>query len=281
MKHIPKKYFFHIIRKNHSSVVVICIWLLISLSVLAVSIGRIVFSQINFSRFYIDREQSYYLAKAALKEAMIERQNELTPNYDTLYELRTPRHIDFQGNSVEYVLIDEESKININYAGSDILARLLDSNFAADEVIDYRQKTPFATIDELLQLNGINQELFEAVKEFVTANSNKYININTAPKRVLLALGCTEASCERILQYRRGEDGKEVTKDDGVFDSLTTIAEVFQDLSIDCQKAGLLMTKSSNYTMKAHPKIGARPGGQIDIIFSSSTIQSWRTASSQ
>jgi len=279
-KHTPRKYFFYI-RENRASVVVICIWLLVTLSVLAVSIGKIAYSQINFSRFYIDQEQSYYLAKAALKEAMIERGGDLSSSYDTLYELRTPRLITFGGNSVEYILIDEESKININFAGSNILARLLDSNFTADEVIDYRQNAAFSTIDELLQVDGIDEELFAEIRNLVTANSNKYININTAPEGVLLALGCTQDSCDKILEYRRGDDDLEATEDDNVFDSLSTITEVFQDLSIDCQQAGLLMTKSANYTLRAQPKIGARAAKAIDIIFSSSLIKSWRIASPQ
>ncbi|MFC1658626.1 general secretion pathway protein GspK [Candidatus Omnitrophota bacterium] len=270
-----------VLRANRASIVVICVWLLIGLSVLAVSVGKIAFSQINFSRFYIDREQSYYLSRAALSEAMLQRQADPTAAYDTLYELRDPREIPFQGNSVSYFLVDEESKININSANSDVLARLLDSNFTADEVIDYRKNAPFASIEELLQVDGIDQEDFEEIKELVTANSNKYININTAPREVLEALGCTRDSCDKILDYRRGYDGDEITADDNVFDSLARIAEVFEDLSIDCQQPGLLMTKSINYTLKAQPKIGAREGEATDVIFSGTKIQSWRSAPSQ
>ena len=72
-----------------------------------------------------------------------------------------------------------------------------------------------------------------------------------------------------------------MTGDDNVFDTLSKIAEVFQDLSIDCQQPGLLMTKSHNYTLQAYPKIGARQGELTRVIFSSQGIQSWRTAAAE
>ena len=254
--------------RNRASIMVICIWLLIGLSCLVISVGRLASSQISLSRFYLDREFSHYLAKAAVKETCLERDNDMTPNYDTLYELRTKRPIDFAAFTGSYYLIDEESKININTADKEILANLFGSDFLAEDVIDYRkEERPFFVIAELLNV-GVDKELFEEIKDFVTVNSNSYVNINTAPKEVLLALGCSEDCSEEILAYRN----------DNIFDSQSTISSVFNDLGIECESSGLLRTKSSNYTIKTSAYIGKREGVAFEVIycFSDKRIISWR-----
>ena len=253
---------------NGASIMVICIWLLISLSFLAVSVGRLTFSQVNFARFYLDREFSYYLAKAIVREASIERDNDLTPNYDTLYELRTRRPVDFGGFRGEYYLIDEESKVNINTADKGILAELLDSEFLAQDVIDYRREERFfVAIEELLNA-GVDKELFNEIEDSITVNSNSSININTAPEQVLYALGCSRRALEGILDYRNNN----------IFDSHATISSVFSDLGIECDYGSLLRTKSSDYTIKTTTYVGQREGVPLDIIYYSAgkRIESWR-----
>ena len=255
---------------------VVCIWLLICLSILSVSIGKVVSSQINFSRYYLDGEQSYYLTLAALKQAMVERDNDSTPTYDTLFELRTLREIAFGVNTAEYALIDEESKVNINYADIEILEELLGSYFLADDLVEYRKENTFTCIEELLNMTEIDQGLFRSINEHITVHGQGSVNINTASKQVLLALGCSQDSCKKILGYRGGEDGRQITPDDAVFDSSQTISRVLQDLSIDCQHHKLFTSKSSNYTLKTQPRIGKRLGEGISVTFSAEEIKSWR-----
>ena len=43
------------------------------------------------------------------------------------------------------------------------------------------------------------------------------VNINTASKEVLMALGLQEALVDKILSVRRGRDGLDATADDYVF----------------------------------------------------------------
>ncbi len=265
---------------EEASILVICIWLLLSLSLLSITVGKIVYSQINFSRFYINRTQSYFLAKAAVKEAMVERAYDMTPSFDTLYELQTPRDITFEQSSVRYTLTDESSKININHVDSEILAELFDSNFLADDIIDYRNHKPFLTIRELLNMDEVDERDFEKIKEFITVNSTGKVNINTVPEEVLLALGCDAGACEKIIGYRQGEDGEEATLDDMVFDSSETISTVFEDLAINCNKEKLFVTESQYYTLNASPAVGARTGDKIEAIISSSQVKSWRKVGS-
>jgi type II secretory pathway component PulK len=249
---------------------IICIWLLISLTLLAVSLSGLAFSQINFSRFYLDRQFSYYLTRAAVREVSVERENDMTPNYDTLGELRTSRAIDFEGYRGEYYLIDEESKVNINTADSGILSELLDSEYLAQDVIDYRENEhPLLAIEELLGV-GLGEELFEEIRGFITVNSNGFININTAPLEVLLVLGCNQDASDKILDFRSSN----------IFDSQTTISSVFNDLGIDCDYDNLLNTKSSNYTIRTSTYVGNREALSLDVIYNSPErrIESWMPA---
>ncbi|MFH1678287.1 MAG: hypothetical protein ABH914_01555 [Candidatus Omnitrophota bacterium] len=255
--------------KYRGSIMVVCIWLLISLSFLALSVGRLAYSQIKFSRFYHGREFSYYLAKAAVREAVAGRANDLTLGYDTLYELRTVRPIDFEGIRGEYYLIDEGSKINVNTANKEILAGILNSEDLAQQIIDYRQdERLFIAIEEIMGLE-IEEENFSRIKDFITVNSNGYVNVNTAAGEVFLALGCNSTSVEKILDYR----------EDNIFDSQAAISSVFNDLGIECGYTNLLKAVSSAYTIKTSAYIGERAVGSFDIIYVSAdnSIKSWKT----
>ena len=75
------------------------------------------------------------------------------------------------------------------------------------------KNAPFDCIEELLMVKGITKEIFYGTKEkpglaeYVTADSDGAININTAPKMVLRALSA-EISAEladRMDEYRRKE----------------------------------------------------------------------------
>ncbi len=293
-KHLQKRYFCcnkpGLLRNssrccgvsNRASIMIICIWLLISLAFLAVSVGRLAFSQIRFSRFYLERKFSYCLTKAAVREVCVERDNDATCDYDTLYELRSPRAVDFMDFRGEYYLIDEESKININTADKQILEglfRLFDAESLADDIIEYREEEHlFVTVDECCQA-GVDEELLGQIESFITVNSNGGININTACEEVLLALGCQQDSCRKILQFRRGYDETEATLDDGVFDSQATISSIFDELGIDFN-SGLLQVKSFNYTVKTLTYTGERECEAFDVIycFTDKRIESWKRA---
>jgi general secretion pathway protein K len=73
------------------------------------------------------------------------------------------------------------------------------------------KNAPLDCIEELLMVKGITKEIFTGTKEkpglaqFVTADSDGAININTAPKMVLRALSpdITVEVADRIDEYRR------------------------------------------------------------------------------
>ena len=66
-------------------------------------------------------------------------------------------------------------------------------------------------------------ELFEQIRPFVTVYGNGLVNINTAPREVLGALGFSGEGVETITRYRAGSDGVEGTSDDKFFTNTGTI----------------------------------------------------------
>lgn len=148
---------------------------------------------------------------------------------------------------------DEAGKLNLNFAQARAISRLFQLAAGLDEdkaneiayaVVDWRdtdaflsdpmhgaegsyyedldisytaKNRPLEVLDELLLLHGMTPEIFEQVKNEVTMYGKGPVNINTASKNVLMALGIEEQLADKILKYRRGPDGKEPSVDDEVF----------------------------------------------------------------
>lgn len=155
------------------------------------------------------------------------------------------------GSGLLFGLADEQSKINLNtvdrIALSGLLALVLglmtdEAQTQADDILDWRdygmrsaqgffsdgyyqnldspypmKETPFERLDELLLVKGMNAEKFRMLSAYLTIYGNGRVNINTASRTVLLALGLDVMVTDKILQARRGKDGLEATADDHIF----------------------------------------------------------------
>ena len=161
--------------------------------------------------------------------------------------------IDLGEGTIGIVVEDEERKININRlvlpngnAPDDqklaVFRRLLEileiDPLLADAVVDwidnddtprvgsaesafylsrpfpYQAKNDFLdTVDELRLVRGVTPEVFEKLRPFITVYSLGKVNLNTAPKQVLMALSAgrdaadageiTEAGADEIIEYRK------------------------------------------------------------------------------
>ncbi|MBF0385984.1 MAG: general secretion pathway protein GspK [Candidatus Omnitrophica bacterium] len=158
------------------------------------------------------------------------------------------------GNNSEnknYGVVDEERKLNINKAHKSAVRRLLAQLITTDEELikkmanainDWKEigkgeaegfysedyysnlefpyepkKGDFETIDELLLVSGINQEVFDILKSYITIYGDGKININTAYKETLIAAGLDSVLAEKIIDFRAGKDAVEGTSDDNIF----------------------------------------------------------------
>ncbi|OGX36774.1 MAG: hypothetical protein A3C36_06585, partial [Omnitrophica WOR_2 bacterium RIFCSPHIGHO2_02_FULL_52_10] len=147
-----------------------------------------------------------------------------------------------ESSRVMYGLSDEERKINLNTASVQVMTRLLEhaaelSHNNAEEaaycIIDWRDSDSFLqhpqygaedsdykfykyayeakdsdyeVIEELMLVSKMNQVIFDKVKNFVTTHGEGKVNINTASREVLMALGIDRRVAGDIISFRNGGD---------------------------------------------------------------------------
>jgi len=114
----------------------------------------------------------------------------------------------------------------------------------------------------------MTKEIYDKLIDFVTIYGDGSVNINTATKPVLMALGLPETLVEKILTARRGKDSIDGTADDMVFLKTYEIAVAVNSvvqLSIEEARAidalnmrGLLTTNSYYFTIEATGKISSK-----------------------
>ena len=208
-------------------------------------------------------------------------------------------------SSVRWGVVDEESKINLNRTKTLTLTNLLisvlslkdeDAAKLALAIQDWHQtgeaeitgfysedyysnlqypypkkSADYETLDELLLVNGVNKQMYDKLIDFVTIYGDGGVNINTASKQVLMALGLPDTLVDKILTVRRGKDSIEGTTDDHLFVQPYEIASEINAIvplqlaevqAIDSlTMTGLLTTQSFYFTIEATGKLssGAAP----------------------
>lgn len=195
-----------------------------------------------------------------------------------------------------YGLVDEERKININKVELDMLERLLrivldlgemQAQELAASIIDWRDgdsglsiplgsaedsyyrylSTPyeakdsdFEVLEEVLLVKGMEEDIFERLKDYITIYGDGKININTASRPVLLTLGLNETIVNYIMQFRYGEDVIIGTADDKIFDLPSNVVPMLsQSYSLSDQEIAqlsvvverYLTTKSNNFMVRS------------------------------
>ena len=174
-----------------------------------------------------------------------------------------------------YGVQDEGSKLNLNIQSAPIMARLFQivaevDQEAADEIaysiVDWRDSDtflknptyggesdyyedldipysakdgPLEVLDELLLIRGMTPEIYSKIKDFVTVFGESGVNINTASRPVLLALGLGETTVQKIFDYRAGTDRVLGTTDDrGLHSKETIAADLGAFVPINASEAG-------------------------------------------
>lgn len=204
---------------------------------------------------------------------------------------------------IRYGLVDEERKININKVDITVLKRLLQITLGLNEaeaedlaasIVDWRDSDSqtsapsggaedsyyhslqypyeakdgeFEILDELLLVKGMDEKIFEKIKNYLTIYGDGKVNVNTAPRAVLLALGLSENITDKIILFRQGEDRISATADDNVFDGPSTIvARLSQMFHLsDSEIAHIstivdqyLVTNANNFMIKTTAKLTNR-----------------------
>jgi general secretion pathway protein K len=161
-----------------------------------------------------------------------------------------------------YGVCDEAARLNLNTATEDMVRNLLTAVFPemedkiktdiAQSLIDWRdpddaklsngaeeneyaslkvpyqiRNGPLESVEEFLMVRGVTPEIYNGVRPYVTVYTDGKINFNTAPLKVLQALGLNPELAERVAEYRKGGDGQEGTEDDQIFMDAGSITASF------------------------------------------------------
>jgi general secretion pathway protein K len=222
--------------------------------------------------------------------------------------------VDGDGTSLRWGVVDEESKLNINKTDLPTLTYLLinvlllkeeDAGKLAEAILDWRQfgesevsgyfsddyysnlqypykkkDADYECLDELLLVKGMNKQMYEKLINYLTIYGDGPVNINTASRKVLEALGLADTLIDKVMAVRSGRDGIEATPDDHIFLKTFEIAADINTvipLTLDEARAidalnmkGLLTTNSYFYTIQATGKLAGRPAlRSVRAVYSS------------
>jgi len=296
-----RPYFYR--QPDKASVLVLCLWIVMILSILGLGLTGLVFQEIKFASAYQRLILSLPVAKAALKTVFLERQNDLTPAYDTLTELSRPvKGILCGNNSYQYYfadlaasgqdeVVDESALLNINLAPAEMLEKLPGLNDElAKNIVDSGLR-PFKSINEVLLVEGITAENFVLFKDMVTIYGIGKVNLNTASKPVLLALGMDEELADAILRFRK-EHKIEPPKDSpvtepeyGISNLSTLSADLAEFISLGLRQEQSLLglftwldVKSEYLRLNIIPRFGGPSGVHYSITIHPATnkVLAWR-----
>jgi len=272
------------IHYKRASILVLSVWVLAIFSILSLGLYRIVFSQIKLAKAIEERVICQYLAKAAVMYAQIKRQKDDTP-YDTLYELRISQERELSRGKFSYVMIDEESKININTATEAIIAKLPGLNPELAKKVLVSTLKPFVVKEEILLVEGITEEIYNGFKDIITVYTDGKVNINTAGTDVLTVLGLDDALAEIIKKFRAGLDGEEATEDDEVFENTGEVVDKLRSyvgFSAEQEQAlaalfsqGIITTDSKNFSLEINTQILDKSAMKYNIVMDKDRIKQW------
>ncbi len=310
-------------KSRNGTILVLVLFILMLMSAFSLTVGYMVRQQIQMATRLENREKLRYIAEAGVKKAiyLLNDLNDKQARADALNQEWSRNSSAFQDiplgdgifsvlystgpqkgqklikkEQVQYGMIDEERKINLNLTKSPvILTRLLkyaagineeDAKALADSILDwkdeddfpsaagaesryYRSLSPayqpknanFGVLEELLYVKGMTPLILEKLRPFVTLNGTGKVNLNTASEIVLISIGLNPSLVKKILDFRKGDDGEEGTQDDGVFENLTAAPLTLEN------HVGLDQAEGQSLT-------GMIQSGILDIHSQDFTIQS-------
>ena len=204
-----------------------------------------------------------------------------------------------------YGFTDEEGRLNVNTADPATIQRLIESvtgmpaenaghlalaivgwreegdtqlkgfygdDYYANLEFPYQRKqSKYERLDELRLVEGMSLPVYEQLIPFVTVYGTGLVNINTASRPVLEALGLSENIVNAVLTARSGPDGEDATADDFIFEQVIDPAAYANVLPLEQEEyndiarlAGVsLGTDTSYYRMISTGHAGERKQSRV------------------
>lgn len=290
---MPRLYFYP--QRNKASIIIICLWVIMILSILGMGLTGLVFQEMKFSSGFSRLISSLPIARGAVKAVFYAKESKNAPVYDTLKKLSEEKEVALcDGVAYKYYfvdkqkikdgveIIDESALININLATKDLLAKLpgLDEDLA-DKIVNSGLR-PFKSINEVMLVEDMTADKFRLFKGLVTVYGTGKININTASRGVLRCLGLDDeviSAIERFRQEHKIEKPMDFdepidAEDDYGFSSVATLATdlgSFGGLGLRQEQdlislSSRLDVKSEYLRLNIVPKINGRDGVRYSVV---------------
>ncbi len=263
---------------SRGSIAIVALWALTFFAMLTVTLAARIQSQISFIKRFQDSSRleqtassgiSYAIQvlrkKAPVEEAQAQgdarfrgfEKNSFMGPGGTGFQIG---HYEMNGQTRELEFVfgfqDEESKINVNKAAEEVLARVYQNagQLSEDQAkglahasVEWRARQKeflefghklgkdgagFGSLEELLLVPGMTSALLERLADHLTVFGEGRVNMNTVSVGTLKALGVSESLALRIDQVRQAQLG--ALKPDDASD-----LKAFNDLGDLTQKVGV------------------------------------------
>lgn len=270
--------------RNKGSILIVTVWVMVAFSILSVGLYNVVSSRLNLSQALEGRITGQFMARAACIDFK-ERRAKKVSAVDTIYELGQKQTQELGRGKFTYTLKDENSRININSASADVMARLpgFDKDLA-QKVYESALK-PFHAKEELLLVEDVSEEAFNSCKDLITVYGTGGVNINTASPQIMKILGLDDSLISAISAFRAGSDGKEGTIDDGVFDDTAGIINKLRSATslyteqevklIQLISQNMFSVESQSFSLQIETTIFEKTTMRYNIVMDKDGIKRW------
>jgi general secretion pathway protein K len=230
----------------------------------AAGVASRAFFVLDLSKRLSEQLRAAYLARGAVEYATVVLGHDADPSVDALNERWADDESSFHDHPLaggtftiiagdedgvtRYGLSDEERRIPLNSAPTEVLEQLLettggmrveDAQEAAAAIEDWRDPDtnqrprgaegfyyhslgqaydckdgPFENVEELLLVKGIEPEIYRRIEPYVTVFGSGRVNMNTASLPVIRAFGVSDVGVDGVRYFRAGNDNTPRTSDD-------------------------------------------------------------------
>lgn len=267
--------------RNTGSILVIVSWVLVFFVILNIAIYNIVSSQMRIMKFIEGEFIGEHLAKSAFVYAYNGLYQD-TQDGDINIKLGAEVEKELGQGGFKYFLYDESSKLNINYADLEMIARLPGMDLETANEVYASPYKPFRAKESLLSIDGFTAERYNKIKDFITVFGSGSLNVNTAAEEALLAVGFDDTVVSQICQLRAGQDGQDGTGDDELFKDMGEFADKItfssqqKALLKELLSTGTLTTLPDTLRLEADIFLSGRRIMRYSLIFDKCGIKQWR-----
>ncbi|MFO7820408.1 MAG: helix-hairpin-helix domain-containing protein [Halanaerobacter sp.] len=206
--------------KEEGAALVLTFVVIMIISLLVISTLSIVGKESITAYYYQQELENQYLIKAAVEKAKMELKDRLQQrgnkdwracdleDFSLSDSLTIAGLLNEEGILVEYELKEiaaESGKANLNLLSREQLRRLSAlGSILSSRIYQQRLEKEFSSLAELQMIEGIAAHKYQELKDLLAVREGAEININTAPRQVLLILdGIGSVKADKITTYRQ------------------------------------------------------------------------------